>query len=498
MAGSRVLVGCLFQEGDSFAPGHTTRDMFEVAGVRVGERLTRDGLPAGKELATAWDTLVGDGVEVVPGAFAWSPPGPPVERAVYEELADAIVARVDPGIDGVYLQLHGSMVVDGVDDPEGVLLRRVRSRLRPGVPIAASFDLHATMTRARATTLDVLTAYGTCPHVDLARAGGDAARILLRAIRGEVRPVLGWAPLAMTAPPDRHDDAFPPFAELMAACRAMEGEPGILAAAVLPSQPWLDVPDLGWSAVVTTDGDAGLADRAARRLARMAWDRRERFLTGRRLPIGDALAEALAGPAPYVLADAGDATNGGSRGDSTELLRAALGHTDRRVMLSITDPDAAATLRATAPGTTLTLTLGTGDPGTYHAATRVTGTVLAHPEGRFRYQHPFSRGLAGDLGTCAVLAIGSLRVVVHSLPVGLIDPAPYVGAGLDPADAEVIQAKSHVSYRAGFDPVTPRSVVAATPGPTTADLASLPWRRRPRPLWPFEEPPGPWRSPAEV
>jgi microcystin degradation protein MlrC len=364
------------------------------------------------------------------------------------------------------------------------------------VPIAASFDLHATMTAARARSLDILTAYGTCPHIDLVRTGEDAARTLLASIEGDVRPVLGWAPLAMTAPPDRHDDAFPPFAQLMAACRAVEHEQGVLTAAILPSQPWVDVPDLGWSAVVTTDGDPELADRTARRLALLAWARRETFLTGRRLPIADALAEALTGPPPYVVADAGDATNGGSRGDSTELLRAALAHTDRRIMLTVTDPAAAAVLVTADIGTTVTVTLGTGAPGTYHAATTVTGIVLAHPEGRFRYQHPFSRGLPGDLGSCAVLGIDALRVVVHTLPVGLIDPTPYVGAGLDPADAEVIQAKSHISYRAGFDPIPERIGVAATPGPTTADLASLPWRRRPRPLWPFEEPSEPWRTPG--
>lgn len=496
MGAPRVLVGCLFQEGDTFADGRTTWDMFAIAGVLEGPGLRRDRLPEGKELAAAWDVLEGAGVEVVPSVFGWAPPGPPVERSAYDRLADAIVDRVDTSLDGVYLQLHGSMAVVGLDDPEGELVGRIRARLRPGVPIAASFDLHATMTRARAAAIDILTAYGTSPHVDLERAGRDAARILVGAIRGEVRPVLDWAPLAMTAPPDRHDDGFAPFAELMTACREAERSPGVLSAAVLPSQPWLDVPDLGWSAVVTSDADPGLARSAAHRLAGMAWDRREAFLTGRRLPIREALAEALAGPPPYVVADSGDATNGGSPGDSTELLRAALSHTERRIMLTIVDPRAATELCAARVGTSLAVTLGSGPPGTYHEATPVGGVVLAHPSGSFRYRHPFSRGLAGDLGACAVLGIGELRVVVHSLPVGLIDPTPYEGAGLEPASAEVIQAKSHVGYRAGFDPLTGRSVVAATPGPTTADLASLPWRRRGRPLWPFEEPPTPWRTPV--
>jgi microcystin degradation protein MlrC len=194
-----------------------------------------------------------------------------------------------------------------------------------------------------------------------------------------------------------------------------------------------------------------------------------------------------------LVADAGDATNGGSAGDSTELLRAALAHRDRRIWLTVTDP-AAAALRGLPVGSGVIVTLGSGAPGTFNEATRVEGHVAALPDGRFRYSHPFSAGVPGDLGACAVLAVGELRVVVHSRPVGLIDPEPYAGAGLRPEEAEVLQAKSHVSYRAGFARVSDRSVVASTPGPTTADLASLPWRRRPRPLWPFEEPPTPWRA----
>jgi microcystin degradation protein MlrC len=490
----RVLVGTLFLESSSFSAGITTRDGFETAGLLVGDEVRRDRLPAGLELAAAWDALAEAGIEVVPSLFAWSPPGPMVLAEDFETLAAEIVGRCDPSLDGVYLQLHGSMLAEGVDDPEGALLTRVRARLRPGVPVAVSFDCHATMSRAIAENADIVTAYRTCPHIDLERTGRQAGTLLAVAVAGRARPVLGWAPLAMTAPPDRHDDAFPPFASMMAMCRAAEARPGVLAAAMLPSQPWLDVPELGWSAVVITDGDRELAQATAREIALAAWERRAAFLTGVRLPIEEALAVALRGPGPFVVADAGDATNGGSPGDSTELLRAALVHRDRRIWLTVTDPVAAVALRVIEIGVQARVTLGGGPRGAYNEATAVEGIVRLHPDGRFRYSHPFSRGIAGDLGTTVVLGIGQIRVVVHERPVGLIDPEPYVAAGLRPEDAEVLQAKSHISYRAGFARITDRSVVAATPGPTTADLASLPWRRRPRPLWPFEEPATPWRD----
>ncbi len=490
----RVLVGCLFLEANSFAVGRTTLAGFETAGLLTGAQLTRSGLPAGKELAAAWDALAEAGITIVPSLYAWSPPGPMVRAADIERLMAEIVDRVDGSIDGVYLQLHGSMLAEGMDDPEGELLRRVRARLRPEMPVAVSVDLHATMSTAIATNADIVTAYRTCPHVDLERTGRQAGRLLAAAVQGEIHPVLGWAPLAMTTPPARHDNDLPPFGELMDLCDAAERQPGILTAALLASQPWLDVPDLGWSVVVTTDGDATLARATARRIAERAWALRAEFLGGGLRPIEEALDIALAGPAPYVVADSGDATNGGSEGDSTELLRAALRHPDRRIYLTVTDPRAAKALRQVPIGATVRCVLGSGPTGAWNEATTVEGTVTAHPAGRFQYSHPFSSGLQGDLGSCAVLAMGEVRVVVHERPVGLIDHQPYVGAGLRPEDAEVLQAKSHVSYRTGFAAVTDRSVVASTPGPTTADLAALPWRRRPRPLWPFEEPPTPWRD----
>src|SRR6202030_1908984 len=99
---------------------------------------------------------------------------------------------------------------------------------------------------------------------------------------------------------------------------------GALASCLLPVQPWIDVPGLSWKAVVTTDGDERRAREQAEWLIAQAWEARHEFLSGRRPPIDDALREALEVPPPIVLGDAGDATNGGAIGDSTELLRAAL------------------------------------------------------------------------------------------------------------------------------------------------------------------------------
>jgi microcystin degradation protein MlrC len=71
--------------------------------------------------------------------------------------------------------------------------------------------------------------------------------------------------------------------------------------------------------------------------------------------------------------------------------------------------------------------------------------------------------------------------------VRIIDPAIYESVGLRLEDLRLVQAKSHVSYRAGFDPFTTGSVLADTAGPTAANLTYLPFTKRPTPLYPFED-----------
>jgi microcystin degradation protein MlrC len=189
-----------------------------------------------------------------------------------------------------------------------------------------------------------------------------------------------------------------------------------------------------------------------------------------------------------VLADAGDATNGGAIGDSTELLRAALAAGSGRVLLSIRDAGAADRATAAGEGAEIGVLLGTGGPGTYCEATPARARVLRLFDGEVVYTHPVNRGYRAATGPAALLRVEGVDVVVHSRSVGVIDPALYEALGADPSAYDVVQAKSHVSFKAGFEHLTDRSVVADTPGPSSCNLPTLPYAKRPRPLFPFEDP----------
>ena len=486
----KILVGAFSIESNSFVPSETFLSDFERQVWSIGEEVTRDCAGPASELAGAWDALVQSGLEPVGAVAAAASPGAPVAREVFDVVCFELLSRCTPDIAGADLMLHGSALVTGIDDPEGYLLREMRRRLGPAVPIAISLDLHAYMTEAMMSTNSIVTAYRTCPHVDLYRTGRQAGELLARTIEGTVDPVCRRVRLPMITPPERHDSSQSLFSELQALCTQVE-EDGALSAALLCTHPWLDVPELGWSAVVTWDADSERAHESAQWMAQRAWSSRAQFLDTSELPLGDALDIALAAEGTFVIADLGDATNGGSLGDSTELLRALLarresGQGSGPSTLTVTDRGAVERAWQAGEGASITLEVGSGSPGEFNEMTTVHGTVRRLWEGPVVYSHPAALGVVDSPGQVAVIEVDDISLIVHARPVRVIDPAIYSAAGIDISRQRIVQAKSHVSYRAGFDDHMSGSVLADTRGPTAANLTYLPFTRRPNPLFPFE------------
>ena len=173
-----MLVGAFSIEGDSFVPGETTLTDFQRQVWATGDEVTRDCCGSDSELAGAWDVLAAAGITPIGSVAARSSPGPRVARAVFEQVCQGILSRCTAGVDGVYLMLHGSALVIGEDDPEGWLLTEIRARVGPTVPIAISLDLHAYLTERMLASVDIVTVYRTCPHIDLYRTGEQAGRLL--------------------------------------------------------------------------------------------------------------------------------------------------------------------------------------------------------------------------------------------------------------------------------------------------------------------------------
>ena len=146
--------------------------------------------------------------------------------------------------------------------------------------------------------------------------------LLIRILRREVSPAMSLYQLPMVLPSENGKTTDGPYHSVMERVKQLESEPGVLAASAYSVQPWLDLPEMGCSVVVITDGDPERARRETIRLAGEFWKRRKEF-PPKLVPVEQAIDLALSDTRrPFVFSDSADAPSSGAPGDSTAFLSA--------------------------------------------------------------------------------------------------------------------------------------------------------------------------------
>jgi microcystin degradation protein MlrC len=268
---------------------------------------------------------------------------------------------------------------------------------------------------------------------------------------------------------------------------AMEREPGVISVSVFAGFPLADIPDAGLGVYVATHDDPALAERHAEALARLAWEHRREFIHTA-LPVEDAVARALAAAGgPIVLADIADNTGGGAAGDGTEILRELLRVGARSAVVAcLCDAAAAQACASAGVGARVTLEIGGKVDDRHGAPIRVTGTVRTLSDGRFVHTGPMMHGLAGRLGTTAVLDVDDIKVILISYRWQTLDPEMIRFVGLDPLREKILVVKSTMHYRAAFEPLAREIIEVDAPGLSSSNLLRFPFRRVRRPIFPLD------------
>ena len=386
-------------------------------------------------------------------------------------------------LDGLLLSLHGAFA--GVADPdvEGLVLQRAREIVGEKTPIGAALDLHGNITRRKIENADVIRGYHTHPHLDSRETAQKVAQILLATLRGEVHPFMSAVKIPMITPAETQLTEEYPMRELMQVIRQQEEDGRVLSSSIFAVQPWMDIPELGWCAVVVTDGDGDLADRLARELADMAWNQRNEYLKPHPT-YKEALDEAFATDArPIVISDFADMMTGGGTGDSTWYLKELLARSPKEpCYLTMVDPEAVKEMAEVGEGAEVTLMLGGKQDNIYSSPAEVTGEVLRV------LPHSPDRDLPQSMGLAAVLKAENIYVVVTERLGPGSSPIIYSGAGLDPGKAKILVAKSVVDFRAGYKDIAQCFLLGEAPGLCPSNLRLLRWENVPRPIFPLDVP----------
>ncbi|HEX3972592.1 MAG TPA: M81 family metallopeptidase [Stellaceae bacterium] len=494
----RLLIAMMKHETNTFSPVPTPLARFGNApGPLYGEaavtayRGTGSGLGAYIELAER------EAAEIVMPIAAGAPPSRPVDDDAFEHIAGKICEAVKQGgLDGIMLDLHGAMVTDTYEDGEGELLRRIRA-IDPKTPIAVSLDMHTNLYDAIIDNATVVAGYRTYPHIDTYDTAKRAGEILLKAMRGEARPVMAWGNVAMLPHVMRQGSDDFPNKELQARCAAMTAE-GALSATLFVGFPHADIHNAGLSVVVVTDGDKALAEKLRDELLEQAWADREAFVY-KLEALGDSLARAKAieapqaGEGPIVLLDHYDNCASGGTMDTTAVLAAIIREgIDNVAAFAIFDPEAAQQAIAAGIGAQVTLSIGgkmamPQIPGESPPLV-VTGTVKTIVSGKFRNKGPSSRGVQMDMGPSVVIDTGKVEIALISRHVEPSDLNCFYSLGIDPLQKRYVMLKSRVHWRAGLGAMAKAVVDLAGVGACTSDYSSLSFKNVRRPIFPLDLP----------
>lgn len=489
----RIAFGRLNQETNALSPLRTTVEEFRRDHWAEGAALLEacgpggnetDGFLRRAELSGFVREIQREGMEPVPLLSAWTVPAGPLTRACFDEILERLIESLRGAgpIDGVYLALHGSTAVEGLRDPEGTLLARVREVIGDR-PLVASYDLHGNLTEGRIRAADATVAYQTNPHRDHVRVGAKSARIVARAVRGEVRPVTAWRSLPMLLGGGNTLDFLPPMRGIFARMKKMEHHPDVLSTSVFMVHPWVGDPEIGFSSCVTTNGDRELAERLADELAERLWAVRDRlppkFRSADEAVDNARQARLLRKLGVVILADASDMVSAGAPGENTRLIDALLRRAQGMLSYAaIRDPVVVDQLFEAPVGSRHTVTLG----GRLDPANGVPLTV----EGAIVH-----KGERRSHGRSVTLAIGDVRLVITAGTAMVMKPAFYSGAGLDPWKADIVMVKSFFPFLLFFLPMMRKAIFVRTKGVTDFDAAyGLPFAGPIHPRDPVEE----WRS----
>jgi microcystin degradation protein MlrC len=469
----KIALGGFSIESCTFSPLLTREKDFQVL--------------RGGQLLAAYPFLASYGdVEFVPLIYARSLPGGPVEKSFYTRVKDEFLQglREQGTWDGIFLHMHGAVNVAGMDDAEGDFLADLRQAVGPGCLIAASYDLHGNVSRRVMDSIDILSAYRTAPHIDGPETLERTCSLLVKSIRGKIRPHKAFIPVPVLFPGEKTSTEWEPGASLYRSIPGVIKGDAVWDASILIGYVWADEPRSS-AAVVALGADKEEVRKAAVALARRFWEVRREFQFGvTTAPVDDCIRMAMSAPErPVVISDSGDNPTAGGAGDTPYVLERmlALGAADG-VVAGIADPEAVSACEAAGLGANVGFLLG-GKLDPVHARPlHVTGRVVS------LHRQPWLVSHAGDSGVLnrmAVVDIQGIQVIVTERRTPFHRLADFLNLGIDPRQHKLVVVK--IGYlEPELKAFAAKALLALSPGAVNQDITSLPFSRIQRPMYPFD------------
>lgn len=487
---ARIAIAGWQHETNTFATIKADYQAFERADewppLCEGELLLTETAGVHLPVTGAIEYLQQQGHELDPLLWCSATPSAHVTEDAYERIGARLIALLQLALgrenppDGLYLDLHGAMVCEHLEDGEGELLQRIRALVGPDFPVVVSLDLHANVTADMVRHASLIEIFRTYPHIDMGETGARAAAMLEQIIETGAIPCAAFRQLDFMIALNRG-------CSLMEPCQSLYARlPGLINVEVVSASfacgfHLADITDVGPS-VLCYASNQQAADQAVENFL-LQVQKSESLFQEKIWPAGAGVTEAsrliLQGRTPVVLADTQDNPGGGGSGDTTGLLQELVQQkVANAVFGALADPHTVEQAWTTGVGGQFDALLGgrSGLPGQQPWHCRCT--VLAVADGHFTATGPMYHGARMALGRCALLEIGAVKVVLTSKAVQTADQSIFRHLGIEPAQQSLVALKSSVHFRNDFTELAGAILVVAAPGAVYADPAELTYQHK--------------------
>ena len=473
----RIAIAGLAIESSTFSPARSGIDAF----------LAREGKDVFKYYPfLSEESKQRTAADWVPTLRGHALPGGMVTKMAYDSLVGKTLNLLKKGMpyDGLFFDIHGAMSVEGVDDPEGDFIAKIRALIGTETLISTSMDLHGNVSRRLAQHSDLITCYRMAPHEDAIESKQRAVDNLLeRLVSGKGKPKFkAWIPVPILLPGEKTSTRIEPGKSLYAKVQPLTEKEGVIDAAIWIGYAWADEPRN--HAVVMVTGDDKLAvTESAETLAQAFWDVRKEFeFVAPTATLEKSVALALKSKKkPFIISDMGDNPTAGGAGDVTWTLRELLSNKAFRnesgptlIYASIPGPEMIEAAEAAGIGGKVSAHVGALVDNRFSPPILLEGVVEAIYKGDIHAEIE------------AVIRVGSIKVIVTKKRKPYHREKDFTQLGLSPRGADVLVVKIGYLVPELYD-MRGDWIMALTPGGVDQDLERLDYKRIKRPMFPLDK-----------
>ena len=482
-----VAVACFEYEGNSLSQKIDGKENFKSNTLAYGKSLL--------EICKNQDIAINGSINifkkynynVIPILIAKAGSGGKVKKEFYFEIKNQILERIKEvlPLQGIFLALHGAMICYELSDPEGDLLQSIRELVGNEIPIAASLDLHAHVTNKMVDNANILVGYETYPHEDAYSTGKKAANLLVKTIKGEIKPKMSLQKLHAIFPVlgGSTNPSFPMF-KIREQAREYEKNKNVLSISYFPVQPWLDFNDVGVTALAITNNNFLLASTISKKLTKEMWKRRDQFEIKSYLPEEASKKAVSMDFKTIILVDAEDSIGGGSGGDSPSILMALVKQNSLYTsVIYIVDPLAVKKACSIGINNDSYFNIGGYQDKKYHSPFHMKARVESIHRGEFIYEGGPLAGLKGVLGPSVILRKNNIQILITTNAVYEHLDEHYKCCNINFKEKKLAVFKNLMNFRKLLNKEISHIIVNGN-GSTPLKLNKVKWTNRTTPFWP--------------